>query len=103
MRIENPDNIELSNNYIIGLPSRQNNPAYVEIVAVGGSKNITLNGLRITGSVFSSSGAHLDNGGVLHPCCAFLHCSLLLIPVVNQVVCFTPSPSTRRTALSTAP
>ena len=130
IRIENPKMIEFSHNYIIGLPSRQPDPAFVEFVArasaaaatfllppplplfiscgtnrdsrrvmmtpllrslqlvynapprrptmnphficphcnriflqaVGGNTSIPIDGVRFTGNVFRSSGAHPDLG-----------------------------------------
>jgi hypothetical protein len=56
------DQIEFSDNYIIGLPSREPNPAFVELVAVGGSTAIPITGLRLTGNIFRSSGAHPTSG-----------------------------------------
>ena len=56
--------IEFSDNYIIGLPSREPNPAFVELVAVGGSTAIPITGLRLTGNIFRSSGAHPTSGAL---------------------------------------
>lgn len=65
IRIENPMMIEFSNNYIIGLPSRQPDPAFVELVAVGGSESVSITGMRFTGNVFRAAGA-TASAGVLH-------------------------------------
>ena len=55
--------IEFSNNYIIGLPSRQADPAFVEFVAVGGLQNISVTGVRFVGNVFRSAGAEASVKG----------------------------------------
>lgn len=39
--------------------------AFVEFVAVGGAPNISISGVRFTGCVFRSAGAHSEAGGVL--------------------------------------
>ena len=62
IRIENPNMIEITNNYIIGLPSRQPDPAFIELVAVGGSDAISITGMRFTGNVFRSAGAEAEAG-----------------------------------------
>ena len=40
MRIENPKMIEITDNYIIGLPSRERDPAFIELVAVSGNASL---------------------------------------------------------------
>ena len=47
---------------VIGLPSRQTDPTFIEFVAVGGNSSISITGMRFTGNVFRSSGAHADAG-----------------------------------------
>ena len=74
VRIENPLQIEFTNNYAIGLPGRYaDRPApYFQLVAVsppaGGAfvNNVSISGLRITGTFFQQSGAaHQAHSGLV--------------------------------------
>ena len=73
IRIENPMMIEFSNNYIIGLPSRQADPAFVEFVAVGGLQNISVTGVRFVGNVFRSAGAEASVKGNASFCAIYIY------------------------------
>lgn len=55
VRIENPSQIAFSDNYVIGLPSREDPAAYFMLTAVG--SDVGIDGLRVTGCIFRSAGA----------------------------------------------
>mmetsp|Transcript_6277 Transcript_6277/g.18563 ORF Transcript_6277/g.18563 Transcript_6277/m.18563 type:complete len:514 (+) Transcript_6277:41-1582(+) len=65
VRVENPLEIEFSNNYVIGLPGRYDaNPVpYFQFVALG--DDVEVKGLRVSGSTFRAEGANKKAPGGL--------------------------------------